>query len=111
MKQGQPVVTNSIRKAVSEVSGYHWRDLRQYGGKCEWCILAILVAKREFKVTWFNAGCCFSPASEFTSSSCSSRARSLEARMSEDKQIFDAYEAIRSLALAYADHTSLSHPQ
>lgn len=99
----QTKIVRSIIISRSRMSEAHIRGL---GIKSKWCLMGILVAKREFYMTWRQAGACFGVRPQTAASS----ALRYEAEVFDSPRLFEIFTDLGCLAQEYWGQISQSLP-
>jgi len=98
--------TEALRKVLIRYSRKDWDWICDYGTRTKWCKLGLLVAKRELRMSWKEAGACF----DLSSGQASSAARRFEIKVFDEPGLFDLFNFLAFQAQEYLDRTCLSRP-
>ena len=79
--------TEALRKVLIRYSRKDWDWICDYGTRTKWCKLGLLVAKRELRMSWKEAGACFG----ISPKQASSVARRFEIKVFDEPGLFDLF--------------------
>lgn len=98
--------TEALRKVLIRHSRKDWDWICEYGVRTKWCRLGLLIAKRELRMTWREAGACFGLKPE----QASRVARKFEEKVFDEPGLFDLFNYLSYRVQERLGRTCLSHP-